>query len=662
MRTIDRVSNDSHIMKYGAAYAEYEEAKMNGTNRRILMRQRTPWQAVRRIISGRFRPAARMAVLSGFVCIVTVGSISGLGIQSAIAAENNEISVAAALLGATTGTDEGLGALQQYLSQFSGRPEQLEEQAKNLIKALGSTKITDDPVALQDAITSIAQAARKAIFATPIAKVRVARNFNLSPRSIGFDFGPPDSTVMPNFQHITAKDKRLSGKNRRALRRPSDDQLLADGVVNVEKFATDVPNGKYRVVLLTDNLGIGKKFEHPLGRKLKVNGNDVNIAQNTPRNWLNEGYLTGDTAKIGGSTDGAQRSGQATADATRKAEAVEIPVGSTQRVVSLVRGVLQANVRKLVLKDEVFSDEKINTGPNSATRLIFQDNTVLSIGANSSVTLDEFVFDTKGSKSKVSLSLTKGVMRFVTGNLSKDRYSIRTPTATIGIRGTILEISVADNGATTTRVTEGAAMVRAGGRTETVRSGFSTTTRRGQRPTPPKPNPPTPPQVETLRTALGPEPAPAEITAAAEQVAAAAVQVVAEAAAKVVAAKEAKPKEPGNKNKNADEETGGMVIVEVEVVDGKLVIDFDNLDGLSTYLTAIIVAPANEPSNFDLGEEVGKHYRDDRKRLVATNARIDEQIGAVLSEIATAAGPQQVAEALGIQQPTVEPNSQISPN
>jgi hypothetical protein len=258
--------------------------------------------------------------------------------------------------------------------------------------------------------------------------------------------------------------------------------------------------------------------------------------------------------------------------------------------------------------------------------------------------------------------LTKGVMRFVTGNLSKDRYSIRTPTATIGIRGTILEISVADNGATTTRVTEGAAMVRAGGRTETVRSGFSTTTRRGQRPTPPKPNPPTPPQVETLRTALGPEPAPAEITAAAEQVAAAAVQVVAEAAAKVVAAKEAKPKEPGNKNKNADEETGGMVIVEVEVVDGKLVIDFDNLDGLSTYLTAIIVEPANEPSNFDLGEEVGKHYRDDRKRLVATNARIDEQIGAVLSEIATAAGPQQVAEALGIQQPTVEPNSQISPN
>ena len=168
----------------------------------------------------------------------------------------------------------------------------MEKAATNLIKSLAKSEIAEDLGALQDAIASISEASRAAIFATPIAKVKVAKNFRLSERAIGFDFGPPDSTVMPNFQHVTSKDERLSGANRRALRRPSNDELMADGVVNVEKFVTNIPNGKYRVVLLTDNLGIGKKFENPLGKNLKVNGTTVGIAQNAPSSWLTTGYLS----------------------------------------------------------------------------------------------------------------------------------------------------------------------------------------------------------------------------------------------------------------------------------------------------------------------------------------------------------------------------------
>ena len=152
-----------------------------------------------------------------------------------------------------------------------------------------------------------------------------------------------------------------------------------------------------------------------------------------------------------------------------------------------------------------------------------------------------------------------------------------------------------------------------------------------------------------MRTALGPVPAPAEIAA-------------------VVAGipKAPPPSQPAGQQSGPQQspggDTGGMIIVEVEVVNGKLVVNLDNLDGLSTYLTAIIVEPADQPSNFDLGGEVGDYYQNDRARLAETNSRIDEQIGALLSEIATAAGPQQIAQALGIDQAPAEPNTLASAN
>ncbi len=184
----------------------------------------------------------------------------------------------------------------------------------------------------------------------------------------------------------------------------------------------------------------------------------------------------------------------------------QVAVGNANKIISHVRGVLNAKTRALAAKDAVFSQEVVNTAADSAARFVFRDNTILSVGANSSVTLDKFVFDPDAKKSSVALSMSKGVMRFVTGNLSKDRYTIRTPTALIGIRGTILVVAVAANGLTTVSVVEGAVTVSAAGTTTTVNSGFSTTVSPGGPPTPPSASPPTPPQVQSMQTALGPEP------------------------------------------------------------------------------------------------------------------------------------------------------------
>ena len=184
----------------------------------------------------------------------------------------------------------------------------------------------------------------------------------------------------------------------------------------------------------------------------------------------------------------------------------QVAVGNANKIVSAVRGVLQSNTRTLALKDDVFSKEVVNTGVDSAARFIFRDDTLLSIGASSSVTLDRFVFDNDASKSQVAMSMSKGVMRFVSGNLPKRVYSIRTPTALIGIRGTTLVVTVAANGLTSVTVVEGAATVTASGATTTVNSGFTSTVSQGAPPTPPSPSPPAPPQVQSMQASLGPEP------------------------------------------------------------------------------------------------------------------------------------------------------------
>ena len=184
----------------------------------------------------------------------------------------------------------------------------------------------------------------------------------------------------------------------------------------------------------------------------------------------------------------------------------QVAVGNANKIVSNVWGGLQANTRTLVTQDNVFSNEVVNTGANSAARFIFRDKTMLSVGANSSVTLDNFVFDADSAKSQVALSMSKGVMRFVSGNLPKRVYSIRTPTALIGIRGTTLVVTVAANGLTSVTVVEGAATVTASGATTTVNSGFTSTVSQGAPPTPPSPSPPAPPQVQSMQASLGPEP------------------------------------------------------------------------------------------------------------------------------------------------------------
>jgi hypothetical protein len=111
-------------------------------------------------------------------------------------------------------------------------------------------------------------------------------------------------------------------------------------------------------------------------------------------------------------------------------------IGETSTAKNEVTGQLASILRDLRAGDPVSADELVSTGSASATVLRFLDNSTLNIGASSSVTLDRFVFNPDRTAQNVVINLARGAMRFATGNSDARNFTLRTPVATLGIRGT----------------------------------------------------------------------------------------------------------------------------------------------------------------------------------------------------------------------------------
>jgi hypothetical protein len=116
---------------------------------------------------------------------------------------------------------------------------------------------------------------------------------------------------------------------------------------------------------------------------------------------------------------------------------------------------------KVVLKtgDTVFADQTVSTDAKGVGQFEFRDKTKLAIGPGSTVVLDDFVYNSKASASKVVIGLTRGSFRFITGSSNHDAYDIVTPAATIGVRGTAFDVYVDEKGEMAVAMINGAVEV-----------------------------------------------------------------------------------------------------------------------------------------------------------------------------------------------------------
>ena len=154
----------------------------------------------------------------------------------------------------------------------------------------------------------------------------------------------------------------------------------------------------------------------------------------------------------------------------------------------------QAAPRLLEVGVNVVANERIATTEGGQAQMLFVDESAFTIGPNSEVVLDEFVFNPETGVGRLALTATKGVFRFVGGKISKSNpVTLKTPTAVIGIRGGIALVNVQPGGATQATFLFGDQMtVTAAGVTQVAtRPGFAiTATTADEAPSAPTPAPP----------------------------------------------------------------------------------------------------------------------------------------------------------------------------
>lgn len=96
--------------------------------------------------------------------------------------------------------------------------------------------------------------------------------------------------------------------------------------------------------------------------------------------------------------------------------------------------------RSAVIGDPIYLNDEIRTGPETSLQILLKDQTVFSIGPNTSIVFDEFVYDpASGAEPALSAKIQKGVFKFISGKIATKKpgaVSLKLPNATASIRGT----------------------------------------------------------------------------------------------------------------------------------------------------------------------------------------------------------------------------------
>jgi hypothetical protein len=94
---------------------------------------------------------------------------------------------------------------------------------------------------------------------------------------------------------------------------------------------------------------------------------------------------------------------------------------------------------------KVFPGDGIRTGRDGTLGIIFRDDSILSLGHDSAVDLDDFVFAPAEGRMGIVARIARGTIAYLSGligKLSPESVHFETPEASIGIRGTHFAVQV----------------------------------------------------------------------------------------------------------------------------------------------------------------------------------------------------------------------------
>lgn len=131
------------------------------------------------------------------------------------------------------------------------------------------------------------------------------------------------------------------------------------------------------------------------------------------------------------------------ADAVRVQDVIGI-VRTSEGKASIHRG---GDVLPAVVGTKLKTGDVLSTGPGGSVGVTLRDNSSLSIGPQSSISLKDFLFAPAEGRMSLVARLAKGTMAYMSGiigKLSPESVRFETPVSTIGIRGTCFVINAGE--------------------------------------------------------------------------------------------------------------------------------------------------------------------------------------------------------------------------
>ncbi len=144
------------------------------------------------------------------------------------------------------------------------------------------------------------------------------------------------------------------------------------------------------------------------------------------------------------------------------------------------------------LHDQVWFKDVIQTQAESRTKALFQDDSMLTVGENSRVEIDEYIYNPEKNVRQAIVKLMQGQVRALVSKVFKangSRFEIHTPSAVAAARGTYFTVWVENGQSGIINIGEkGRVDFTSGGITVAVDPGFFSIAQEGQAPSPPLPH------------------------------------------------------------------------------------------------------------------------------------------------------------------------------
>lgn len=121
------------------------------------------------------------------------------------------------------------------------------------------------------------------------------------------------------------------------------------------------------------------------------------------------------------------------------------PIGAVKSVSGDVRIARGGQEIKAESGASLQQQDVLKTGADGALGVTFRDNSTVSLGPNTELAVESFVFEPAEKKFGFASRMTRGTAMFVSGALAKmapESVSVSTPTSTIGVRGTRFLVEV----------------------------------------------------------------------------------------------------------------------------------------------------------------------------------------------------------------------------